>query len=169
MTKLRDIMQNVSDINKQVSEISDKIVSKYCEPLEKIMLMLKDELKQSQNIDNERLEQYILNLANTLYFVGSAQEDIGVREDISKIIRQEAYNRTYRELPCGTIADKNMRAETETREETMVCSIYSRTYKKIKLKMDAGNEMLNSLKKIMNKRVSEIELTRGKYTGGNVK
>lgn len=168
MTELRDTMQKVSDMSKQISEISDKIVSKYCEPLEKIMLMLKDELKQSQNIDNERLERYILNLANTLYFIGSAQEDIGVREDISKSIRQEVYNQC-REQADGTIADKNMKAETETQKETMVCSIYSRAYKKIKLKMDAGNEMLNSLKKIMNKRISEIELTRGKYTGCSTK
>ena len=50
-----------------------------------------------------------------------------------------------------TVADKTAQAELIAQAETMTLSIYSRAYKKVKLRMDAGYEMLNSLKKVMNK------------------
>ena len=45
----------------------------------------------------------------------------------------------------------------------MTLAIYSRAYKKVKLRMDAGYEMLNSLKKVMNKRITEMELSNSRY------
>ena len=52
-------------------------------------------------------------------------------------------------------------------QETITLNIYSRAYRKVKLRMDAGYEMLASLKKVMNKRISEIELSNSRYIGGN--
>ena len=155
------IMKNVDNISDTIKEISDNLVTEYCEDLDNIMSELRQEIT-SKEIDNYILESYIMELANTLYFTGSAQEDLGIKEDTCKAIRQEVYSRA-REESTGTVADKTAKAELIAQQETIVLSIYSRAYKKVKLRMDAGYEMLNSLKKVMNKRITEMELSNSRY------
>lgn len=159
------IMNKVDNTALVVKEISDKLVEEYCEDLDYLMVQIKELLNQDMLVDNV-LETCILDLANTLYFTGSAQEDLGIKEDTCKAIRAEIYNKTYEDSQ-GTVAQKNALSELATQQETIVLNIYSRAYKKVKLRMEAGYEMLNSLKKVMNKRISEMELSNSRYIGGS--
>lgn len=160
------IMKSVDNTSELVKEISDKFVKEYCKSLDDLMLVIREELQNAGEITDTELELHILDLANTLYFTGSAQENLGIKEDTCKAIRAELYNKTYEDSK-GTVAQKNALSELATQQETIVLNIYSRAYKKVKLRMDAGYEMLNSLKKVMNKRISEIELSNSRYIGGN--
>ena len=150
------IMQKVDNISYTIKEISDKIVTKYCDDLDDLMIDIKSILTNDTMTDSY-LETAIMDLANTLYFTGSAQEDLGIKEDICKAIRQEVYSKAREQATGKTVADKTAQAET------MTLAIYSRAYKKVKLRMDAGYEMLNSLKKVMNKRITEMELSNSRY------
>lgn len=159
-----DIMQNVDNISNTIKEISDKLVNNYCKDLDDLMSIIREELQDNGGITDAELEFHIMDLANTLYFTGSTQEDLGIKEDTCKAIRQEVYLKA-RDNGKGTVADKTARAELAAQSETLTLAIYSRTYKKVKLKVDAGYEMLNSLKKIMNRRISELELSNSRYIG----
>lgn len=156
------IMQKVDNISDTIKEISDKLVNKYCKDLNDLMSVIREELQNNGQITDDELQFHILDLANTLYFTGSAQEDLGIKEDTCKAIRQEVYS-FYRNEATGTVADKTALAELACQKETMTLAIYSRAYKKVKLRMDAGYEMLNSLKKVMNKRITEMELSNSIY------
>ena len=158
------IMNKVDNTALVVKEISDKLVKEYCEDLDIVISDIKSCILTG--IDDKLLENFIIELANTLYFTGSAQEDLGIKEDTCKAIRAEIYNKTYEDSK-GTVAQKNALSELATQQETIVLNIYSRAYKKVKLRMEAGYEMLNSLKKVMNKRISEMELSNSRYIGGN--
>lgn len=159
------IMNKVDNTALVVKEISDKLVKEYCEDLDRQLEIIRDKMQDGLLTDGE-LEYSILELANILYFTGSAQEDLGIKEDTCKAIRAEIYNKTYEDSK-GTVAQKNALSELATQQETIVLNIYSRAYKKVKLRMEAGYEMLNSLKKVMNKRISEMELSNSRYIGGN--
>ena len=158
-----DIMQKVDNISDTIKEISDKLVEKYCEPLDVEMEVIRLELKENNSLTDDTLEKHILELANILYFTGSAQEDLGIKEDTCKAIRQEVYSKAREQATGKTVADKTAQAELIAQAETMTLAIYSRAYKKVKLRMDAGYEMLNSLKKVMNKRITEMELSNSRY------
>lgn len=157
------IMQKVGNISNTIKEISDELVIKYCKDLDDLMSVIREELQDKGEITDEELEFHILDLANTLYFTGSAQEDLGIKEDTCKAIRQEVYSKAREQATGKTVADKTAQAELIAQEETMTLAIYSRAYKKVKLRMDAGYEMLNSLKKVMNKRITEMELSNSRY------
>lgn len=159
-----DIMQNVDNISDTIRRISDGLVKRYCSDLDNFMQVTRDLIIRNGDITDVQLEQAILELANILYFTGSAQEDLGIKEDTCKAIRQEVYLKA-RDSGKGTVADKTARAELAAQSETLTLAIYSRTYKKVKLKVEAGYEMLNSLKKIMNRRISELELSNSRYIG----
>ena len=158
-----DIMQKVDNISDTIKEISDRLVNKYCKDLNNLMSVIRGELQNNGEITDEELELHILDLANTLYFTGSAQEDLGIKEDTCKAIRQEVYSKAREQATGKTVADKTAQAELVAQAETMTLAIYSRAYKKVKLRMDSGYEMLNSLKKVMNKRITEMELSNSRY------
>jgi hypothetical protein len=167
MAEISDVMNKVNNLSQDVVEISNNLVAEYCKDLDNWMATIDNDLRQnnSTSIPNDVIEDYILNLASILYFTGSAQEDLGVKEDICKSIRAEIYNKV-RETATGTVADKDTAATLASQTETITLAIYSRAYKKVKLRMEAGQEMLNSLKKIMNRRVAELDLSNSKYVGG---
>ena len=156
------ILKKVNEQSKFIQITSDKLVMEYCEDLDACLDSIRDSLANPNSISDVLLENYILELANILYFTSSAQEDLGIKEDICKAIRQEVYSKA-RESAEGTVADKTAKAELLSQQETIVLSIYSRAYKKVKFRMDSGYEMLNSLKKIMNKRITEMELSNSRY------
>ena len=158
-----DIMQKVDNISDTIHEISDKILNNYCKPLDVEMEVIRLELKENNSLTDDTLEKHILELANRLYYTGSAQEDLGIKEDTCKAIRQEVYSKAREHATGKTVADKTAQAELIAQAETMTLAIYSRAYKKVKLRMDAGYEMLNSLKKVMNKRITEMELSNSRY------
>lgn len=157
------IMKNVDNISGTIQEISDKLVTTYCGELDEEMKKIGNMLVCSQNMTDNELDFEILNLANILYFVGAGQEDLGIKEDTCKAIRQEVYSKAREQATGKTVADKTAQAELIAQAETMTLAIYSRAYKKVKLRMDAGYEMLNSLKKVMNKRITEMELSNSRY------
>ena len=161
-TNTESIMKKVDNISDTIKEISDKLVNKYCKDLDDLMSIIREQLQDKGEITDTELEFLIMDLANILYFTGSAQEDLGIKEDTCKAIRQEVYS-FYRNEATGTVADKTALAELACQKETMTLAIYSRAYKKVKLRMDAGYEMLNSLKKVMNKRITEMELSNSRY------
>ena len=156
------IMNKVDNTSDMIKDISDNLVEKYCRSLDTEMAIIRLELKENNSLTDDTLEKHILELANILYFTGSAQEDLGIKEDTCKAIRQEVYSRA-REEATGTVADKTAKAELISQQETVVLSIYSRAYKKVKMRMDTGYEMLNSLKKVMNKRITQMELSNSRY------
>lgn len=158
-----NVIEEVESSGTNIKEISDKLVSSYCKDLDEIMIVISENLRDSGSMTDTELEYYIMDLANTLYFVGTAQEDLGIKEDICKSIRQRVYSKARDEALGKTVADRTAQAELAVQEETLVLSIYSRTYKKVKLRMEAGYEMLNSLKKVMNKRIAEMELSNSRY------
>lgn len=159
------VMLRVDDTSKLVSDISNNLTNMYMSDLDNQMQNIRNQLNSNSLISDDSLETMILDLANSLYFACSAQEDLGIKEDTCKAIRQEVFNRA-REQATGTVADRDMAGTLASQQESIVLSIYSRAYKRVKLKVDAGYEMLNSLKKIMNKRIAEMELSRSRYIGG---
>lgn len=121
--------------------------------------------ESNQPITDEQLQSMILQLANDLYFMVDVQEKLGIREDVSKLIRQEMYQQS-KIIASGTVAEKEARALLDSQYEEMVQIVYSRAYKRVKAKVDAGYEMLNALKKILGARLSEMELSKSRYIGG---
>ena len=113
------------------------------------------------------LEKYLLELNNMLYFLGSKLENVGIRDDLTKMAAKETFNNVYlgaREKDVErrnktTVAELTAIAEDASKYETVINSLYSRVYNQIKLKMNAGYDMVNSLRKIISKRMQDASMT----------
>lgn len=161
---ITSIDARVDNLYHKLNDMAQTQVIEACRCLDELLAEIGDSM-QSEMPDNT-LHYYIIELANQLYFAVSKQEELGIKEDVAKLIRQEVYNES-RQASVGTVAERDAKALLDSQYEEIVQIVYSRAYKKVKAKVDAGYEMLNALKKVMNARLAELELSRSRYIGGN--
>lgn len=162
--------QEIDNISKQVDELSvdyfnsiDIVVNEYTSSLDNLMNKLYSLIQDKDSISDKDIENYSLNLASILYMVSSKLEKTGILDDISKILKQEEYNKVYLDKQNEaiannvklTVAQTQALAEEGSKYNTMMNSIYSRVYKQVKQKIDSGYEMLKLLSKIMSKRMED--------------
>lgn len=148
------------------TSISDKLVQSYTGDLDQLMRDLHTDAIKNDASDKE-LEKYLLELNNMLYFLGMKLETVGIKDDLSKLAAREAYNDAYlrnrlkdaEQRNKTTVAELTALAEEASRYETVLNALYSRVYKQIKFKMDAGYDMVNSLRKIITKRMQDQSLS----------
>lgn len=154
-------IQNSIDGNSIViDEIIDSLVSRYCSELDAYISELREIVSNKRNPPTiANLEHFILNLPVLIYFTGDAMEGLGVREDMSKAVKMEIYNKIY-ESARSTVGDKKAAAELGSQAEFLAHMAYQRAYKKVKFRIDCGNELLQSVKKVLSSRMTEMEMSR---------
>lgn len=166
--RMSNVSERVDNLSKEVIDMADRIANDVCADLDAYMQSI-DEILVNQQvlISDYQLEAFVLNLSSLLYLVSDAQENLGVKEDVSRAIQKEVYNRV-REKAQGTVADKDTAAELQCQEESITTIVYARAYKKVKLRVEAASEMINSIKKVMTRRIAEMEMsqTDTSRTGG---
>ena len=160
---LKDIDSNMSTVEHYsvvIDDMVDEIVDKYTSELDEYIRFVNDVVRDENNPpSNQELDDFALTIPTLMYFSSQGQESLGVKEDVAKLFKAEAYNKVYGGLE-GTIADKKAEAELLTSDEELVQMIYERAYKKVRLKLNLANEVLQSVKKVITRRVSEQDLTR---------
>ena len=159
--KVHDIQKHVEDYSRTIDDIVYDIIQPYCEGLDKYVLFIKDCLKDGENPPtSDELDDFCLNLSTYIYFAGGMCEQLGIRDDISKAVYKEMYHTARASQETGTIADKDSLAELASQEQFIVSSAYTRAYKTLKSKVDNAQELLSSVKKVLSRRIQEMELTR---------
>lgn len=157
-----DLIKNkVEDNSKQIDEIVNAIVNPYVKDLDYYVKFVADCLKDGTNPPTtQELEDFCLNLSTYIYFAGGMCENLGIRDDIAKAIYKEVYNSSRNALTQGTVADKDSQAVLHSQEEALISAAYTRAYKIAKSKVENAQELLQSCKKVLQHRMSEMELTR---------
>lgn len=168
----------LSDTNNNVkyfNNICATTINSYTEALDNLMKDLYEDCIKNKNVEDDTLENYYLELTNMLYFMGAKLESLGIYSDMSRAAAKEVFNKTYlssqvKDKTDGknktTIAECTALAENKAQYETVVNSVYDHAYKVVKYKIDAAYEMVNTLRKIISRRMNEDQLSVG---GGTYK
>lgn len=159
------ILNKVDENSQIVDSMVDDIVTKYCKYLDELISEIKTNLYDNSHIiTDQELDLYVMKLPCQMFYVGESQEVIGIRDDVSKAVKDDVYNRIHTST-SGTIADKNAQAELASQQEYIVNTVYARAYKKIKVRMEQAAEVLASIKKVISRRCIEMQLTGGSVNG----
>lgn len=157
--KIIAVKEKVDKNGDLINEIVNKLVSEYCQPLDNYMAFIKEILESDIPPSTEELDDFTLNLPALLYFASEAQESLGVKEDVAKAIKADLYNRNFANQ-VGTVKAKEAAAALEIQHEYIAHLAYSRAYQKVKERIKAAYEMINSVKKVVTRRMQECEITR---------
>lgn len=161
LDEIHDIKDGVEGKSIVIDDIVNGIIQPYCKDLDKYVSFIKDCLKDGENLPtSERLDNFCLNLSTYIYFAGGMCEQLGIRDDIAKAVYKEMYHTARANQDKGTVADKDSLAELASQEQYIVSSCYTRAYKTMRAKVENAQELLGSVKKVLSRRMSEMELTR---------
>lgn len=168
MDNLNDVRNQIGTLSEEYFSIMDQVVNSYSEELDTyIDNTIRPALDSDvADLSINQLSNFALSLSTLIYTVGSHVEKTGVLEDISKLIKQETYNNAYMDAQSKaeeqksklTVAQLTAIAEEGSKYETTMNSIYSRTYKQLKFKLDSALELLSTIKKIISQKVQEMSL-----------
>ena len=158
--EITKIQNRVDNHTESILRIVDEIIQPYCKDLDRYVSFIRECLKdgESQPTDEE-LDDFCLNLSTQIYFASGMCEQLGIKDDISKAIYKEAYHTARDAQTSGTVADKDSIAELYSQQEQLTNVCYNRAYRMLKAKIDAAQELLGSCKKVLSRRMSEMELT----------
>ena len=158
---LKGIQLRVEDNSRIVDNIVNEIISSYTKDLDRYIQFIKNCLKDGENPPTDyELEDFLMNLSTDIYFASGMSEQLGIRDDIAKAVYKETYNSVRDSTVGGTIADKNVQAELESQQEQLISICYNRAYRIVKAKVESAQELLASCKKVLGRRMAEIELTK---------
>lgn len=158
VTKVRT---KVEDNSTLLNKVVNDIIHPYCKDLDKYIEFIKSILQDGNNPPTiDELEDFVLNLSTYIYFAGGMCEQLGIRDDIAKALYKEIYNIKRNELNSGTVADKDSVAELESQQEQLTSICFTRAYKIVKSKVENAQELLSSVKKVLSRRLAEMELSR---------
>lgn len=161
LRNISDTQDNVETYSESIDKIVNDIIQPYCKDLDKYVLFIKDCLKDGENPPTtDELDDFCLNLSTYIYFAGGMCEQLGIRDDIAKAVYKEMYHTARASQDKGTVADKDSLAELASQEQFIVSSSYTRAYKTMKAKVENAQELLSSVKKVLSRRIQEMELTR---------
>lgn len=162
MKKLNEeTLKRVEDYSEEIEKAITSITDEYCSDIDEYVDIIDRTLRDEDNpVTDEELDKFSLNLSTLIYYTSVGAERLSVKDDVSRSIYKEAYNTARTLIDKGTVADKNTQAELDTMEEHIANIIYNKSYKIVKAKVEAAQELLGSVKKVMSRRMSELSLSQ---------
>lgn len=150
---LDKIESNSEELDKTINEITEMYSGELDEYMRFVLGILRDD---KQPPTDEELDDFVLRLSSLIYFTSVGAEQMGIRDDLSHTAYKEAYNTARSLLTTGTVADKNAQAELDALAEHVVHLVYNKSYKILKAKVEAAQEVLSSIKKVISRRMSDF-------------
>ena len=159
--KVQKVREQVDLDSGQLMRIVNDIIRPYTEDLDNYVDFVKSVITNYDNPPTaQELDDFIMNLSVYIYYASGMQEQLGIKDDIAKALYKEMYHTSRDNIDKGTVADKDSLAELASQSEYLTSTIYKRAYSTVKAKVAAAQEILSSIKKIISRRMQEMEITR---------
>jgi hypothetical protein len=158
--KISKIRDKVDIDSAKLEEIVHDIIKPYTEDLDNYVDFIRGILKDGNNPPTaQELDDFCMNLSVFIYYASGMQEALGIKDDIAKALYREMYNTCRDNIEKGTVADKDALAELASQQEYLNSVLYKRAYSIVKAKVQSAQEILASIKKIISRRTTEMQLT----------
>jgi hypothetical protein len=148
--------------------ICANVVKQYSESLDNLMSDLYAQCIKDGDVSVNTLNSYYLELSNMVYFMVDKLEQLGVYADMARSASKEVFSKSYlsnqvKESGTGknktTVAELQAQAGLDSQYESVVADIYEHAYKVVKGKVSSAQDMMNTLRKILTVKSSEMSLS----------
>lgn len=154
-----------------------KIISQYSFSLDEVMKKVYSSCVVVKDPPLADLEHYYLELSNSIYFMISELETLGIHADMSKANAKEVYSNAYlnNQIKSAAVDKKNKAtvaecqavAELAAQYESAIGNIYERAYKVLKGKLDSAKDMCDTLRRVIATKTEEMKLSNSpEYDSG---
>lgn len=163
--RVRTVKSQVETDSATLKRVVDQLTKKYCKELDNAIDEISDLLQDKSQLTVDQLNYYISYLPILMYYCGNGIEELGIEGDTAKVTRQEAFNSAYLEVTEKTVQGKTSAAQQMVLSEQLIENAFLRAYKKCKSRLEMANTLHSSLKKVLQWKISELEVSG--YAGSN--
>lgn len=168
-------LDNVESNAVYFKQVVDSMVQAQTSHMDAIMQSIYNAVCTGEETPLEELEQYYMELTNVVYFMGVKMDDLDMKAGLAKKSAKEVFNNAYLGAQVKDVADK--RNKTTVQECTSIAekaSIYDSTVQDmyehacscVKFKIQAAQEMIRTLSKLLSRRIAELQLSNGRMPSG---
>lgn len=152
-------MSRVDESSQKIDAIVASVVDKYCSELDEFIRNIYEIISNKEvDVPDVDIEYMAMQLPCIMYWASNSLEDLGIREDVSRGIEKETYNKALLSVE-GKVSEKESAAQMAAQQDSLITAINSRAYRKIKARIEYALETLGSLKKVLANRMSQRELS----------
>ena len=162
----KEAQKRVEAGSESLTLILDELSAEYVKPMDDYVDKIKRCLEDGiSTLTLDELNKIMLRLSAYNYFLAGKIEKAGIKSSVAQAIRDEAYNKAFRNQVSGTVAQKTAVELEAITEEEVVNIVYQRLYKAVKAKYDSTVRLIEGLRKIITAKIEEMKLAQIK--GGN--
>lgn len=159
----QSVISKRKELEEQLSGLRD-IVEEILAPIRDYDLYIRETdenfMEKGNNISTQELCNSLMGLSMELYYLNTFVETLSLSVDIAKTKRNDNYNsHMISDMGKVSIAHKQALAENMVISDELTLLCYQNAYKIAKGKLEKGYEIVNSIKKILNIREQEFQLT----------
>lgn len=157
--ELDNIKMSVENGSVQVAQMVDAIIGNNSTEIDEYISSVRQLFLNSSQIMDDDLDKIILKIPVYIYYLTQVLQEIDIRKGVS------AENAKYTEndvllQSTGTVVEKQAKAVNATVNNRVVQLAYKTASAKIQAKMNGAMEILNSAKKVQQRRLEEMKLTK---------
>ena len=149
-----EAQKDVNDMYKALTQISDDIIRKNTDNIEKTIKEIENNV---ENLTNDDLRKYTLKLASMAYALGDKVEHADFKRDCANALLKETTAKEFN-MAAGPVATKQNVALLNTSQETAVNLLYNMVADSLKTKLQLTNRMLDSIKNVLISRNAEAKI-----------
>lgn len=154
------ILNRVEKDSSLIDEVVQNVVKEYTGSLEEYVDNIKTFLENgADELSITDLNNIALRLSSYLFFLSVNLGKAGVRSAVAEQVYTEKYNTYYNTDAKGTIADKQAQSTENSKEEQVVNIVFDKAYKILKLRYNACDKLVDTVKKVISARLAEMNLT----------
>lgn len=161
------VLEDSGEISKQALAYANSITKHLDEAMQQAYPKIKNIF--NEDVSTEWLQGTLLTLSTLLFFISSKAEDANIRSDVARATAKDAYECSYlnacaekdeKGKSLRPVEENKVVANQEAKEAWVVSMIYERAAKMIARKIDAGNEMVSTLRKVITMRISQSAMEK---------
>lgn len=164
--KLMASYDELCSMSNDAQEVYNRLVDTITADLDSVMQKIYESVVMKDDVPIDTIQTLFVQLGNYVYFFGSSVEQVGLDSDLAENLMKEKYNAAYNDNLVSSDGKKRTAneltaiAEKYSLSETVLSDIYKRVYKTVKFKVDSAQSMVNSLSKILSKKMQEFSFSK---------
>ena len=141
-----------------VQEMADFIIGDSLNELDNYLATVRTAFVENVELLDGDLDKIILQLPVYIYNLIVLAENIEMKKGVAKEHSKYAQNEAMLNA-TGTVADKTAKAENQTAQDRITQLAYQTASSIVKSKIDAAMTVLDSAKKVQQRKIAEMKLT----------
>lgn len=143
---------------KKIEEACNIIVNDICRELDDYVRRLQEVVNDTQQeMTPAEADSAMMNIPAMLYWVKAEKEKLGIKCDLAQKVKEDKWNQEFLKAEGNNVTSKKVKANAETTQEAFDCIVYERAYKMIDNREQMAYELMQSVKKVVSRRMGGIQ------------